>query len=268
MNVKIWIDNVAKVFSSRVGATVVPALQDISLTVPEGEFLCIVGPSGCGKTTLLRILAGLEQQTAGLVTTNAHANGRLPNAMVFQEESVFPWMSVLDNVAYGLMTAGVPKVERDRVAMQFICKMGLAGFARAYPHQLSGGMKQRVSVARAFAANPDILLMDEPFGLLDEQNRIILQEELLKIWEETRKTVVFVTHSVDEAISLGDRIIVMTAQPGRIKADIRVDLPRPRNFAEMRRSPRFSELYLEVWGHLRDEVYRSRNNEDSAALPC
>ncbi|NPV70156.1 MAG: ABC transporter ATP-binding protein [Firmicutes bacterium] len=259
----ILVDRVTKVFESRAGARRVLALDGISLAVPPGQFLCVVGPSGCGKSTLLRILAGLEHQSSGTVRVFAGGNGRTANTMVFQEQSVFPWMTVLDNVAYGLMTRGVPKAQRERAAREFIARMGLSRFAGAYPHQLSGGMKQRVSVARAFVTDPEILLMDEPFGLLDEQNRLLLQEELLRIWEGTSKTVVFVTHSVDEAISLGDRLVVMTAQPGKIKADLDVDLPRPRELAALRGSRRFAELFAYVWGLLKEEVTRG----DGAAGP-
>ncbi|HEY3423495.1 MAG TPA: ABC transporter ATP-binding protein, partial [Negativicutes bacterium] len=214
-NTSISITNVNRVFPT--GAGQVTALKDINLSIDRGEFFCIVGPSGCGKTTLLRILAGLEEASSGEVIMNSTNSGKPINSMVFQEQSIFPWMSVLDNVAYGLRMRGINKKDRNIIAEYYIKMIGLSNFAAAYPYQLSGGMKQRVSVARAFANDPEILLMDEPFGALDEQNRIILQQELLRIWEVTQKTTVFITHSIDEALCLGDRVMIMTAHPGMVK---------------------------------------------------
>lgn len=199
------------------GGTKVVALERINLSVIEGEFLCIVGPSGCGKTTLLRILAGLESQTFGRVFIKAKNPEKPLTSMVFQGDSIFPWMTVEENVAYGLRIKGVSLKQRRAIARDYLQKLGLVRFAKAYPHQLSGGMKQRINVARAFVSDPEILLMDEPFGSLDEQNRLILQQELLKIWEGSKKTSLFITHSIDEALLLGDRVIVMTAQPGRLR---------------------------------------------------
>ncbi len=250
--VKIAVQQLEKRFP--FGSGVVGALLDVNLQVASGEFCCIVGPSGCGKSTLLRILAGLERPSSGRVEIQAADSGRPLNAMVFQEQSVFPWMTVEDNVGYGLWTRRVPDAQRRQVVASYLGKVGLTGFAQAYPYQLSGGMKQRVAVARAFANNPEVLLMDEPFASLDEQNKILLQAELLKIWEESRKTVVFVTHSIDEAVLLGDRVLVMTGRPGRIKADVPVTLPRPRSVYELKSSPAFSELVRAVWSLLRDEV--------------
>ncbi len=259
LNTAIVLRGVRKTFAARGGA--VHALQDISLDIGEGEFFCIVGPSGCGKTTLLRILAGLEASTEGRVAIKAAANGRPLNSMVFQEQSAFPWMTVRNNVEYGLRLRGVAKTERMAVADRYIRMIGLTRFADAYPHQLSGGMKQRVSVARAFANDPEILLMDEPFGSLDEQNRILLQQELLRIWEESRKTTVFITHSIDEALCLGDRVMVMTAHPGRIKSIVTVDLPRPRDIAAIRTTLHYNELFQTIWLSLRDEVLKSKDKE-------
>lgn len=259
----IALRKISKTFLTRNNP--VYALQDISLDIDEGEFFCIVGPSGCGKTTLLRILAGLENNTGGQVNVKAGANGQPSNSMVFQEQSVFPWMNVRNNVAYGLKLRGVPKKERQEIADRYIRMIGLTRFADAYPHQLSGGMKQRVSVARAFANDPGILLMDEPFGALDEQNRILLQQELLRIWEKTRKTTVFITHSIDEALCLGDRVMIMTASPGRVKAIIDIDLPRPRDIAAIRTTMRYNELFQCIWLSLRDEVLRSKENENNRA---
>lgn len=422
---KIRVCDVTKAFRRR--SDVVLALDRVSFTVGDGEFVCIVGPSGCGKTTLLRILAGLERQTSGRVyiavgtaavpaegaeragvaegsigvtapgapgmyladagaegtaratpadanarTAPAKADGigeeraraggdpdphsdagvewdgvgagacqylvryrtlmpeeagpteteeqteepsertrraryvrpgeelargkevrnlaggrRIPEALgrddvrpagldarrpltsrpltsvVLQEQSLFPWMTVRENVEYGLRVRGVPAAERRRVAEYYIELIGLSGFAHAYPHQLSGGMKQRASVARAFANDPEILLMDEPFGSLDEQNRMLLQQELLRIWERSRKTAVFITHSIDEAIALGDRVLVMTAHPGSIKASIEVTLPRPRQVAEIRSEPGFLPLFSTIRSLLSEEVLRAREIEAS-----
>ena len=260
---KVTIAGLWKVFDGH-GQQKVYALKDVSLAIPTGQFVVIVGPSGCGKTTMLRIIAGLETPTAGEIVVQQADRNRPVNAMIFQEQSVFPWMTVQDNIEYGLRMRGVGKAERAKIADYYIGKTGLSKFRRAYPHQLSGGMKQRVSVARAFANDPEILLMDEPFAALDEQNKILLQEELLRIWEETRKTVIFITHSIDEAIVLGDRVVVMTAHPGRIKADVMVDFPRPRNVYELRADPRFGQLFYEIWGLLKDEVMEAKRREGGA----
>ena len=234
------------------------AIRDIDLSVRAGEFCVIVGPSGCGKTTLLRILAGLDQPTAGTMEMTG-PNGDVPrNAMVFQGRSVFPWLTVRQNVAYGLKLRGVDRKTRGAEADKLIQMVGLERFAEVYPHQLSEGMRQRVAIARALAVDPDLLLMDEPFGALDEQTRLILQEELLRIWENTGKTVVFVTHSIDEALTLADRIIVMSAQPGMIKATIPVPFSRPRALAAVRSDPAFAKLFTQIWDLLRVEVTASR----------
>jgi NitT/TauT family transport system ATP-binding protein len=236
------------------GGQQVTALRDVNLEVRRGEFCCIVGPSGCGKTTLLRIVAGLETHTSGELEL-AHFDPAKPlHSMVFQDQSVFPWMTVKANVEYGLRMRGVPASERRDVVEHYIRKVGLAAFKNSYPHQLSGGMKQRVSIARAFANDPEILLMDEPFAALDEQNKAILQEELLRIWEESRKTVLFITHSIDEALVLSDRALIMTARPGRLKADVPVTLKRPRAAYEIRSSEGYPELSHRLWSALREEV--------------
>lgn len=248
----ISILHLGKTFESAAGS--ITALEDLSLTIHKGEFFCIVGPSGCGKTTLLRILAGLEEASYGTFTLYNTDTSRPANSMVFQEQSVFPWMTVLDNVSYGLRMRGMPKKNRYTIAAYYINMIGLTPFAHCYPAQLSGGMKQRVSVARALANNPEILLMDEPFGALDEQNRLLLQQELLKIWEIMRKTTVFITHSIDEALCLGDRVMIMSAHPGRVKQILEIDLPRPRAIATIRTSPGYNELYQEIWYSLREEV--------------
>jgi len=239
----------------------VVALADIDLRVAPGEFLCIVGPSGCGKSTLLRILAGLDRYTSGAIRVEA-ASWAVENAMVFQESGLFPWMSVEANVGFGLMTRGVPKaIARERVdgALKLV---GLSKFRNHYPHQLSGGMRQRSAIARAFVTDPAMLLMDEPFAALDAQNRTLLQGELVRIWERTGKTVIYVTHSIEEALLLGDRTVVMTALPGRIKQVIEVPFPHPRNLVTLSASPEFGALRLEIWRVLEEEVMRARLEQE------
>jgi NitT/TauT family transport system ATP-binding protein len=256
---KIRVSDLTKVFVSR--GTDVSALDGVDLDVPAGQFVCIVGPSGCGKTTLLRIIAGLERASWGSVHVQQDDPAKPVNSMIFQDQSILPWMSVYDNVSYGPRMAGIPRQTYQPVVNQYLTKVGLARFADMYPYQLSGGMKQRVSIARAFANDPEVLLMDEPFAALDEQNKILLQEELLRIWDETCKTVVFITHSIDEALVLADRVIVMTAHPGRIKADIRVDFPRPRRVYELKANPEFGRLGAHIWESLREEVMRAKELE-------
>jgi NitT/TauT family transport system ATP-binding protein len=233
------------------------ALDDINLRITPGEFLCIVGPSGCGKSTLLRILAGLDHQTSGSITLDAK-DWAVGNAMVFQESGLFPWMSVETNVGFGLMTRGVPKAEAASRVEAALKLVGLTKFRRHYPHQLSGGMRQRGAIARAFVTDPAVLLMDEPFAALDAQNRVILQAELVRIWEETRKTVVYITHSIEEALLLGDRCVVMTAQPGRIKQIIDVPFAHPRNLITLSAAAEFGQLKLDIWHILEEEVMRAR----------
>ncbi|MET0221067.1 MAG: ABC transporter ATP-binding protein [Tardiphaga sp.] len=247
----------------RHGASV--ALDRITLDIPASTFFVVVGPSGCGKTTLLRMLAGLDAPSEGEIRFSDPAPGRPQNAMVFQGDSLFPWMTVWDNAAYGLRMRNVASAEIADVVGHYLHKTGMHAARDLYPHQLSGGMRQRVSIARAFASDPDILLMDEPFSALDEQNKTLLHEELLRIWEETRKTVVFITHSVDEAVTLGDRIMVMTAGPGRIKTIVPVDLARPRNVVELRHTPAYGELVYDIWAQLREEVDRARSREPGSA---
>ncbi|MGE0801831.1 MAG: ABC transporter ATP-binding protein [Lautropia sp.] len=252
---KIRVEGVTKVFENR--KLRVAALDPIDLDIQEGEFICIVGPSGCGKTTLLRILADLEVPSKGQVTMTRRNASQPIASMIFQESSIFPWMTIRKNVAYGLDLRGAPKAQTLRAVDHFLELTGLLPFADAFPHQLSGGMKQRVSVARAFANDPEILLMDEPFAALDEQNKILLQQELIRIWGESRKTVVFITHSIDEALVLADRVIVMTARPGRLMADIPITFPRPRAVFDLKADPEFSRISREIWLHLRGEVMKS-----------
>jgi NitT/TauT family transport system ATP-binding protein len=254
----IEIAGVGKSFA--YGRGTMTALDNLSLTVPTGEFLCIVGPSGCGKTTLLRILAGLEQPTSGEVRWTVDAGDGPLRSMVFQNQGVFPWMTVLENVAYGLTVRRVKKTVRLDTARRFVAALGLSRFESAYPAQLSGGMQQRVNIARAFANDPAVLLMDEPFANLDEQTKLILQDDLLRIWEGTRKTVVFITHSLDEAITLADRVVVLSRRPGRIKSIVDITLPRPRNAIDLRNDHRFVELRQSIWNSLREEVVSLRSS--------
>jgi NitT/TauT family transport system ATP-binding protein len=251
----VEIAGLCKEFGS--GVQRVTALSDISLQIRSGEFLCIVGPSGCGKSTLLRILAGLERQSSGTVSVLAEG-WAVGNAMVFQESGLFPWMVVEKNVGFGLMTRGVPKEEADARVEAALKLVGLTKFRRHYPHQLSGGMRQRTAIARAFVTDPAMLLMDEPFAALDAQNRVILQAELVRLWEQTGKTVVYITHSIEEALLLGDRTVVMTAHPGRIKQTIDVPFARPRNLMTLSASAEFGMLKLDIWRVLEEEVMRAR----------
>ena len=255
----VRIAGLAKQYGADAGR--VAALADIDLEVAPGEFLCIVGPSGCGKSTLLRILAGLDRQTSGTIEVAA-SGWAVENAMVFQESGLFPWMTVEANVAFGLMTRGVGATETAHRVEAALKLVGLTKFRRHYPHQLSGGMRQRSAIARAFVTDPAMLLMDEPFAALDAQNRMILQSELVRLWEETRKTVIYVTHSIEEALSLGDRTVVMTAQPGRIKQIIDVPFPHPRDLTTLTASSEFGKLKLDIWRVLEDEVNRARAEEE------
>ena len=224
------------------GKESIPALSGISLTVGDKEFVSILGPSGCGKTTLLRIIAGLDSATSGSIELDGEIiDSPSPRmAMIFQEYSLYPWRTVRDNVTFGLEVEGMKKAQAREVADKYLHLVGLDEFADRFPYELSGGMRQRVAVARALAIEPEILLMDEPFGALDAQTRNLLQKELLEIWEKTKKTIVFVTHSVDEAVFLADRLVVLTPRPGRICEIIPIELPRPRDrtsieFAKLRR---------------------------------
>jgi NitT/TauT family transport system ATP-binding protein len=233
----------------------VRALQSFDLDVYEGEFVSIVGPSGCGKSTFLNVLLGLLRPESGDVRLRDRriTGPGTDRAMVFQEFGLLPWRTVQHNIELGLELKGVPVETRRDIASHFIQLVGLAGFEGHYPHELSGGMKQRVGLARALATDPDVLLMDEPFAALDAQTRDLMQVELLRIWQQARKTVLFVTHQIDEAIYLSDRVIVMTRRPGRTKRIFTIDLPRPRDY-EMRVTPEFNDLKLEIWHALKDEI--------------
>lgn len=227
-HLSLIIENVSKVFQSKNKQT--HTLQEIDLEIKAGEFVCILGPSGCGKSTLLNVIAGLEKCTSGRVILNGTeiTDAGPDRAVMFQESALFPWLKVIDNTEFGMKMAGVPRAERREIALKYLKMVQLSRFQNAYVHELSGGMKQRVALARALTLNSDVLLMDEPFAALDSQTKAILQVELQKIWLETKKTIVFITHNVEEAVLLADRVIVMGANPGRIKQEFRIGLARPR----------------------------------------
>lgn len=228
------------------------AIEHLDLDIAEGEFVSIVGPSGCGKSTFLKVVNGLLPQSEGQIEVAQPDHGRA-HAMVFQDSALFPWYTILSNVAYGLICQGVPRKEAEARARPLIEMVGLAGFENKYPYQLSGGMQQRANLARALTVDPEILLMDEPFAALDAQTRELMQAELLRIWTEAHKTVLFVTHQIDEAIYLSDRVVVMSARPGRILADIRIDLPRPRELT-IKRTPKFAEYAEQIWGLIASQL--------------
>jgi len=231
----------------------VPALEDISLNVGAGRFVVIVGPSGCGKTSLLMMMAGLRHQSSGTISIQgAPITAPDPNrvGVVFQEASLFPWLTALDNIAFPLTLRGAPHAERQQRADAMLNLVGLSGFGARYPHELSGGMKQRVSIARGLVQDPPVLLMDEPFAALDEQTRMTMGHELLRIWSQTAKTVVFVTHSLTEAVYLADEVLVMSARPGRIIDRIAINLPRPRSY-EMMGTETFGRLRDRIWQQIR-----------------
>lgn len=249
---KIRAVNVQKTYVS--GSGEVRALDGLDISADAGEFCCVVGPSGCGKSTFLRILAGLETPSGGEVRILQEDNNRALATVAFQEYSIFPWKTVEANVAFGLRMRGASRSDASERARDWIRRLGLDGFEKAYPGTLSGGMKQRVSLARALALDPEVLLLDEPFAALDAQLRQLLQEELLNQWQQEQgRTAVFVTHSLDEAILLGDRVVLMSARPGRVKRTFDVPFPRPRSFG-LRESAEFTRLRHEIWDELRGEV--------------
>lgn len=253
--VELTVENLSVIYRSP--RMTVEALHEVAFTLSKNEFVCIVGPSGCGKSTLLRTVAGLIKPTAGgVVFQKNQPNGQSRCAMVFQDHGVFPWMTVLENVAFALEMQGIGRKERQERSQVFLETIGLADFARAYPHELSGGMRQRVAVARAFISGADILLMDEPFRALDAQTRLILQEELLHIWREFRKTVLYVTHDIDEAVLLGDRVLIMSARPAIIKEEVIIPLGRPRDLTG-RLHPEVEEIKWHIWMTLEQEARRS-----------
>lgn len=249
-------------FTFRNGGREVAALDGVSFAAGGHEIVSVVGPSGCGKTTLLKLLAGLLEPTSGTIRFDtAEPAGGLRNALVFQDHGVFPWLTVEDNVAFGLEMQGMPRAERRERAHAFLARVGLLEFASRHPHELSVGMRQRVGIARAFVSGVPVLLMDEPFGSLDAQTRLLLQQEMLEIWQQDRKLVVFVTHDIEEAILIGDRVLVVSGRPGRVLEEIRVPLPRPRSLAAPDR-PDITEIKWHIWSHLETEARRRLSIHD------
>ena len=259
--VKLEIKDITKSFYRNEGkqSTLINAIENINLAVNNGEFICLVGPSGCGKSTLLNILAGLDNPTKGQVVLNGRPiSGTGPDRiMVFQENALFPWMKVIDNVEFGLKIAKVEKIKRREIAMQYLDMMQLKKFAEAYVYQLSGGMKQRVSIARALVLDPEILLMDEPFAALDSQTRDLLLVELQLIWAKTNKTIIFVTHNIIESVCLGDRVVVFTNRPGKIKKNIKIDYRRPR----LTEDDNLKDFQRQVLYELKSEMVHSRKEK-------
>ncbi|MCD7845590.1 MAG: ABC transporter ATP-binding protein [Oscillospiraceae bacterium] len=255
--VKVKIDHVVKKFNSRNGEVV--ALNGMDLDVHENEFVCVVGPSGCGKSTILNIIGGLEAPTEGSVLVDGKpVEGPGPDrGIVFQQYALFPWLTVEKNVEFGLKLQGVDKEERAEITHKYLKMVDLEAFAKSYPKELSGGMKQRVAIARAYAVNPKVLLMDEPFGALDAQTRTQLQSELLETWEKEQKTCFFITHDVEEAIILAERVVVMCARPGRVKDVVDIDIPYPRD-QKTKMSPRFLELKNYIWNQVYQEYLAVR----------
>jgi ABC-type nitrate/sulfonate/bicarbonate transport system ATPase subunit len=256
---KLRIESVSRTFPpTRKGAEPTLALQPVTLDVADNDFITILGPSGCGKSTLLRIVAGLDRATSGRVLLDgAEVSG--PGAdrgMVFQSYTLFPWLTVEDNIAFGLRERGIAETERRKVAQEWCQRVGLTGFEHHYPKQLSGGMQQRTAIARVLANDPKIMLLDEPFGALDNQTRSLMQETLLEIWERNTKTVLFVTHDIEESIFLASRVIVMSARPGRVKLDLKIDLPYPRHYT-IKTSPEFSLLKAQLTEEIRVEAVRT-----------
>jgi NitT/TauT family transport system ATP-binding protein len=242
------------------------AVRDLTFTVEAGEFVAVVGPTGCGKSTTLSLVSGLEPPSSGEVDVNGEPVRGIPPGVgyMFQSDAVLPWRSVLDNVAAGPRYRGIAKEEARNRAMVWIERVGLAGFRKYYPHQLSGGMRKRVALAQTLVNEPQIMLMDEPFSALDVQTRALMQDELLRLWQGTGAAVVFVTHDLEEAIALADRVVVMTSSPATVKAVFDVPLPRPRDVEEIRMTPAFVEAYREIWESLREEVARSREEASRA----
>ena len=251
---QLSVDHVSKNFPLRGRAGVLTVLEDVSLDICKGELIVLLGPSGCGKSTLLNVIAGFLQPTTGQVLHEGVPVSKPDRrrTVVFQDYALFPWMTIEKNVEFGLKAQGIAHAERTRIARDFLALVKLSGFEDHYPYEISGGMKQRAAIARALAPDPDILLMDEPFGALDAQTRVLLQEELVRIAAATKRTVVFVTHSIDEAVFLADRIVVMSSHPGRIRSIHNVALPRPRT-AETRSLPNFISLTQELWDSLKPQ---------------
>ena len=273
MSVKISFQHVNKVFpikqegrkNSKAQFT---ALQDIHFEVKTGEFMVLVGPSGCGKSTLLDLLGGLTKPTSGQILLDGKPidGPSLDRGIVFQQYALFPWKTAQGNIEFGLEAKGVPKKERSERARHYLSLVGLSGFENRYPHELSGGMKQRVAIARSLAYDPDVLLMDEPFAALDAQTRETLQSELLRIWEQTKKTIVFITHGIDEAVYLGQRVAVMTSRPGKIKQIIDIPLESRTGEEDLRSDPEFAKIRHDIWSLLREEVAKAQELERNKRL--
>ena len=255
--VKVKIDHVEKIYDGRKGKMI--ALNGVDLDIMENEFICVVGPSGCGKSTLLNIIAGLLEPTSGAVYVNGKKveGTGTERGVVFQQYALFPWLTVMKNVMFGLKLKGMSDEEAKKIAMKYIKMVELEDFVDSYPKELSGGMKQRVAIARAYAVQPEVLLMDEPFGALDAQTRTQLQSELIRTWQEEKKTCFFITHDVEEAIILATKVIVMSARPGRIKTIIDIDLPYPRT-QEMKMEQQFLDLKARIWGEVYQEYMEVR----------
>ena len=262
----IELRKVTKRFATPKGG-IYTAIRDLSMEVAPGEFCAVVGPTGCGKSTTLALVSGLERASAGEVLVSGQPVSGIPDGIgyVFQGDAVFPWKTVLGNVAAGPRYRGASTGDANKQAQQWIARVGLSGFEDRYPHQLSGGMRKRVGLAQSLINNPRILLMYEPFSALDVQTRTLMENELLALWAATSASVVFVTHDLEEAIALADRVVVMTAGPGTVKGTFAVDLPRPRNVAEIRFQPRFAQIYEAIWSQLRDEVLVSYERQKHAA---
>ena len=262
----IMLRNVTKRFATPKGG-VYTAIRNLSMEVAPGEFCAVVGPTGCGKSTTLALVSGLERPSEGEVLVSGRPVRGIPDGVgyVFQADAVFPWKTVLDNVAAGPRYHGISNRDAHTRAKDWIARVGLAGFEDRYPHQLSGGMRKRVGLAQSLINNPRILLMDEPFSALDVQTRTLMENELLGLWAASSASVVFVTHDLEEAIALADRVVVLTAGPGTVKGTFRVDLPRPRNVAEIRFQPQFARIYEAIWSQLRDEVMVSYERQKRAA---
>jgi NitT/TauT family transport system ATP-binding protein len=256
------VDDVVKRFETPDGTLV--AVDHVSFTVAPGEFVAVIGPSGCGKSTLFNVIGGLLDGYEGRVAVaGERVQGPHPSiGMIFQEESTFPWRTVIDNVAFPLEISGMPKAERLARARHFVDLVGLQGFERRYPAELSGGMRQRVSMARTLAANPKILLMDEPFASLDEQTRLLLGDKVLQIQQQLKQTTLLITHNITEAVQLSDRILVMTYRPGRLKRSVEIDLPRPRT-SEIVSSEAFGRYVAQIWADLREEASRGMHDDES-----
>lgn len=272
MTAKIQFQHVSKQFVVKqpsLGRTpFFTAIEDISLDVQAGEFMVIVGPSGCGKSTLLDLLAGLTKPSRGSILLDGRqiTGPALDRGVVFQQYALFPWRTALGNVEFGLEAKGVPEKERRERAREHLSLVGLSGFEDRHPHELSGGMKQRVAIARSLAYDPEVLMMDEPFAALDAQTRETLQDELIRIWERSKKTIIFITHGIDEAVYLGSRVAVMTSRPGRIKKVIEVPAELRARHEDVRSLPLFGEVRHEVWSELRAEVLRAQDQERSRKL--